>query len=464
MTSQVHPSSGELLAALDEPDLATRTLEHIEECLACRVRLARLRSTPDLEPASEDLFQRLVQASTPLPVAVADLVASSSDRTPRPNEIWRVGRSEALLVWVRRVFDDGVADVVPLVLDVELADQQSILVPADTTPLGTQTAAIVALRTHVHPDAFLNHVGDLDISREVAEVLTSVQEGRRPSGVSVGPPISDDRDQRLEYRQALRDLLAELTPSAWPQAADEVEAQTRQTPQKSTSPPGDEDLKSIKARLTERLSGIRFIDGTTRTIAVDDQVTAMRTLKIAYLDTAILVITIDIEIDQANPDYESLATACLHLAQSEPDVDTVLVSVPHDDWPTLLFPLANLRPAYQAPSGVWGGPTPILDSYGLVDTLCKHLEGMVSAWEVTEAASSRIGRTNLHEVTTRHAGASIDRIRLEGSRAKQPAKKAAWGNLNDSLGQRLARFVLAIVNNDDVGGALTELLQVSESD
>lgn len=236
MTAHVHPSSGELLAALDEPDRATSTLEHVNECLACRVRLARLRSASDLAPASEDIFQRLVEASTPLPVVVADLVAAASGE-PQPNEIWRAGRHEALLVWVRHVFDDGVADVVPLVLDVELADQQSVLVSADATPLAMKTAAIVALRTHVHPDAFLNRVGDLDISREVSEVLTSVQEGRRPSGVPVGPPISDDRDQRLEYRQALRDLLAELSPSAWPQTAEVVKTQTRQTPSNAPTYP-----------------------------------------------------------------------------------------------------------------------------------------------------------------------------------------------------------------------------------
>jgi hypothetical protein len=351
-----------------------------------------------------------------------------------------------------------------MVLDVELADQQSVLIPADATPLATETAAIVALRTHVHVGAFLNRVGDLDISREVAEVMTSVQEGRRPSGVPVGPPISDDRDQRLEYRQALRDVLVEFSPSAWLQAPDDTEKQNRETPNKSINPRPDEDLRSIKARLSERLSGIRFIGGKTRTVAVDDHVTATRAVKVAYLDTAVLVITLNIEDEHAYPETEALAPACRLLAHSEPDVDTVLIAVPRGDWPTQLFPLANLRPAYQSPGGARTGPTPALAGYGLVDTLCKHLEGAVSTWEVTEAASSRVERTELHQLVTRHAGKSIERIRLDGRRAKQPAKQAAWGELNNTLDQRLASFVLAIVNNDDVDGAVAELLQETGDD
>src|SRR5215470_13409220 len=215
MTTNVHPSSSDLLAALHEADQAASTLEHLDECLACRVRMSRIRRAAGLASASADSLQRILQAATPLEHVLADVVSSDRDRQPQPNEIWRVGRSEALLVWVRQVFDDGVADVIPLVLDVELADQESVIVGAKTTPLATETAAMVSLRTHVHVGAFRNRIGILDIRKDIAEVMTAMREGRRPSGVRVGPPIDDNDDQRIEYRQALRDLLAELSPSAW---------------------------------------------------------------------------------------------------------------------------------------------------------------------------------------------------------------------------------------------------------
>ncbi len=463
MTGHIHPSSGELLAAANNPDRVKPVLDHVGECLACRVRLARLRAAADTAPAGENIFRRLMEAAAQPPAVVASLVVATPGREPQPNEIWRVGRSEALLVWVRRVFDDGVADVVPLVLDVALADEQSVLVPAGATPLASEAVAIVALRTHVHTGAFLNHVGQLDINREVNEVMASVQEGRRPNGVVVGPPIDDDRDQRLEYRQALRDLLAELSPTAWLDAEDAA-TRHRQASRESATPRRNDTLKSIKKRLSERLPGIRFAEGKAHSVAVDENTTVKSATKASYLDTAVLVITVDLDNTQAWPEIASLAAACLELAQNEQDVDAVVVSVPHRDWPSQLFPLANLRSAYQAPGGARTGPTPALTDHGLVDTLCKHLEGAAPSWEYTEPATDQIGRTNLHQVASSHASTSIERIRKEGRRALQPAKRLGWGELDPALDQRLASLIFAIVNNEDVDGVVAEFIQEAGND
>ena len=118
MTANVHPYVQRTAGTLHEPDRAASTLEHLDECLACRVRLSRIRRASSPPTASADSLQRIVEASTPLPEVLAERGLSGRDREPQPNEIWRVGRSEALMVWVRRVFEDGVADVIPLVLDV----------------------------------------------------------------------------------------------------------------------------------------------------------------------------------------------------------------------------------------------------------------------------------------------------------------------------------------------------------
>jgi hypothetical protein len=169
---------------------------------------------PFPQPASDSL-RRIQDASPPLPVVIGRLDASEPGRAPAVGEIWRVGGSEAMLVWIRRVLDDGVADVIPVVLDVDLADAESIIVPADATCLGVELAAMVALRTHVHCGAFLAHVDTLDIADDVAEVMAATREGWSPRRVRVGPPIVDGRDQRIEYRQAIRDIFGEIMPSVW---------------------------------------------------------------------------------------------------------------------------------------------------------------------------------------------------------------------------------------------------------
>lgn len=165
-----------------------------------------------LEHLNEASLRLILSAATPLPDGLADLIQAPRAGDPQPGEIWRIGRDEALLVWVRRVFPDGVADVIPLVLDVEQADQETILIPADATPVDTELAAMVPLRTHVDLGAFLNRIGTLDIRADVTEVMQAAREDRRPQDVRVGPPIDRDDDQRIVYRHAVRCLLSELAP------------------------------------------------------------------------------------------------------------------------------------------------------------------------------------------------------------------------------------------------------------
>jgi hypothetical protein len=457
MTANVHPSSSELLAALHEPDRAASTLEHLDECLACRVRLSRIRHASAPSTASADSIQRIAEASTLLPEVLADVVSGGKGGEPQPNEIWRIGRSEALLVWVRRVFEDGVADVIPVVLDVELADQESVVIGPDATRLATETAAMVSLRTHVHTGAFLNRVGILDIGKDVTEVMTAVLEGRRPSGVRVGPPIDDDDDQRLEYRQALRDLLAELSPSAWLGTQADPEASSEPTASEATANRSPRDIDVIKADLNDRLWGVQCRDLAPHTVMVDAAVRAISVLKVVYLDTAVLVATLHGGSLTVFPETEALAAACRKMTLIETDADAVAIAIPGGHWQALLFTTAHMRSAFELPGGAYTGPTATLEGHGLVDTLCKHLDGAVTAWEVAERSSNRIGRTDLHQIAARHAGASIGQITAEGKRAHQTAKRTAWGSLPDELDERVARFVVAVVNKEAVDDALAEL-------
>lgn len=463
MTANVHPSSSELLTALREPDQATSMLEHLDGCLACRVRMSRIRHATGLGPASANSLQRIVEASTPLPEILASLVSSGQGEEPEPNDIWRVGRDEALLVWVRSVFADGVADVIPLVLDVELADQDSLVVGADATPLATETAAMVSLRTHVHIGAFLNKVGTLDIRTGVTEVMTAVREGRRPSGVRVGPSIDDDDDQRLEYRQALRDLLAELSPSAWLAAEDEPGTSAGQTASETGANHPQDGIDTIKTDLGERLRGAQCRDLELQTFAIDGTVRVTTVLKVLYLNTAVVVATLD-GATPTFPETRAVAAACRKITLIETDADAVAVAIPRGDWQALLFTTAHTRDAFELPGGSRAGPTPTLCGYGLVDTLCKHLEGTINTWETTEPARKLVRRTDLHQIAAKHASTSIGQITVEGNRAHQPAKKAAWGSLPDEFDQRVAKFITSVINSEAVDDALAELTLETRDD
>ncbi len=217
------------------------------------------------------------------------------------------------------------------------------------------------------------------------------------------------------------------------------------------------DIDTIRTSLGERLRGVRFIDLAPHTVAVDTNVRATCVLKVLYLNTTIIVATLHGGSQIAFPDTRAVAAACRTMTLVETDVDAVAVAIPRGEWPALLFTTAYMRTALELPGGSLTGPAATLAGYGLVDTLCKHLEGAIPVWEITERASNRIGRTDLHQIAARHAGTSIAQITLEGQRAHQAAKRATWGNLPDRLDERVARFVVAVVNNETVEDALAEL-------
>src|ERR1700744_808339 len=116
-----HPSTLQL--AGHEADPATR--QHLAACVACRVRAARLWHELAPGDPSDDAVTRILAASSPGPAILASFSAERDQGPPRPGEIWRIGRNEPILGWIRQVFSDAI-DIIPVVLDVELADQESV--------------------------------------------------------------------------------------------------------------------------------------------------------------------------------------------------------------------------------------------------------------------------------------------------------------------------------------------------
>lgn len=455
MTKSNHPSPSDLWAALHEPAWAAETVEHASECLACRVRISRIERAINPSVPTDDALGRIIHASNSL---VEGLAFDSGEQPPRPEpgEIWRIGRTEALLAWVRRVFDDGIVEVIPLVLDVELADQESIVIDRHATPLDTEVAALVALRTHVSGDAFMNLIGSVDIRKEVAEVMLALREDRLPRDVRLGTPLESDDDQRIEYRQVMRDLLAELSPSAW------HTAQQADPPASAGTQVDRPSVAEIKARLQERLRGAkcRYLD--PRPIELDLGLKVEKVLKVNYLDTAVLVAIID--GSDAFPEFQKLVKVCRTMTHDESDVDAIAVAIPTAEWSTMLFTTADMRNAFGLPNGEVVGPAATLEDHGLVDTLCKHFEGAVSSWEVTERAERTIGRTNLRQIAARHATTSIQQVAVEGGRAHQVAKKNAWGNLPTGLDERVVKFILAVASQEPLDSAIAEFVTEARDD
>src|SRR5207237_926413 len=103
---QLRHLSESVLYAFVHDDLAgaasAEVANHLDQCLACRVWATRLRQATVNEP-DERIISRLVDVSAAVPEALHHaLIADSAEAVPAVGDIWRVGRGEALLVWIRR--------------------------------------------------------------------------------------------------------------------------------------------------------------------------------------------------------------------------------------------------------------------------------------------------------------------------------------------------------------------------
>jgi hypothetical protein len=439
----------------DGPGPATR--QHLETCVACRVRAARLRHEHLPGDPDQDAVARILQASSPGPAILASLTTENHAGPPRPGEIWRVGRDEALLAWVRRVFDDAI-DVLPVVLDIDLADQESVFLPARSTPLGTPLALLTGIRGHVSPRAMMQRIGFVNAAAAVHEVMTAARQGRPPLGVSVGPPVESDDDQRIEYRQVISDLLADLAPDRWPSPA-----------RRAAPGHGDtgREVTAVMELLTENLSfwqsGARVLPMPVHAEAIGDSASLLACARVTYLDTSMVVATLAGQpLDSALDSVSSFPESCLSLARLEPDAAAIAI-VGTDDadahWPAVVVKVADLRTAYETPTGHRVAPRLAREPLPVIDAIVKFLGQQTTAWEVTESVSADIGAVDIRAIAQAAASDAVAGVAAQGRRARIDAKKAAWTSLPGELGTRIASCVTAIMAGEAVGRVLDDLLE-----
>jgi hypothetical protein len=456
-----HLSSNELMAASHDAASRAAIEPHLDQCIPCRVRLARMElvDSSNLHSPSSNSVARILAASMPLPELLVAAMNSAGSLDPRPNELWRVGRDEALMVWVRKVFDDGVADVIPVVLDTDLADEETVLITADSSPLETAMAAMVALRTHIASATFIGFVCELDIAEEVEEVIAATRQGREVQEVAVGLPIAESSDQRLEYRQVLRDLLGDLSPSVIA-SEDEVFQDNATAPVALFG-----DAADVAEAICARLEGVKCVPPQPLSVRIHADIEAKALLKVIYLDTAVLAVVLDDEQHDSFDDLASIASACQHLCHNESDADAVAVTLPYRGWSTVLFRTADMRSAYQVPSGATTGPKVTLQGHDLVETLFKYLDAFaMTSWNFVDTEPVAESRVNLGDLATRHVRVSMSEVKAAGSRAQQPAKRTAWTAVPPEVEESVIRFIVSVAGAEPLAAALADLTADVDND
>lgn len=434
----------DVLRAGASPDQAA----HLAECVECRVRAARLAQAGGLPLPSESALARITasQAMVGTAVAAASLPAPD-DGPPRPGELWRIGGDQALLVWVRKVLD-GAVDVLPVVLDVDLADDQTLLLPASASPLDLDLAVVTSLRAHVYPDAFLTRVHDLgeQTAADVAEVMSAARQGRPPEGIPVGPPVLDPDDQRIEYQKTVADVLADLGPAAWAHRHERARGDSTADPDLYRLVAAELVLRHHRCTVHPSLPILAVLPGGSLLRAV---------ARIGYADTSVLLAVLP---DWAAEPPADLAAGCRRLVGQEPGSAAVAVCGAAPERLTAVVDASAMRPAYESPSGRLVPPLSGMEPMYVVDALAKHLEKCDPTWEDVDGDVA-VTATDLGAAARAAAAAAVADIAKQGQRATTPAKKQAWGALPAGTADAIADVVDRLVAGEDPAAVLDALLR-----
>jgi hypothetical protein len=295
-----------------------------------------------------DLLRAAAAVALPEPVRAALSGADRPDAGPQAGELWRARHPDGgplTLVWLRSVSPAG-AVAVPVSFDVEFADDQTLIVAVEASPLGLPLALHLPVETTIDPQILLDRLGRLDTE-----------------GCSVGPAIVSPLDERLEYRQALADRLAELAPR--PTGVEDA-GQHDWWPLDTASDRADL-LKAIHQSLGESHPAARIAPRPPAT-AASEPLSAVAL--VAELDAFVLVASVDRPLeDEARLEAarqvlhaDQLLNAICLCEHSAPFLAVVIDR--RDVVAAIETPSGQLRPARQSrpPAAVGAALTKFLDA------------------------------------------------------------------------------------------------------
>jgi hypothetical protein len=455
-----HPTEVELLAFThgDSPSDTAIVEAHLAACLLCRVQAGRLR-IEEREAVSPSFLAALRDDAPRIDSSILETLQAAEVRvgeaTIEVGQLWRArdrhsGRSggTAVLVWIRKVFESTAA-VLPVVLDIELADQETLLLHQDTTVLGCELAVLTNVDAEIDVSSLGTLIATLDIADDVNALRSASSSGANPPDhVRTGPAIVRTDDQRIEYRQIVGDLLNALFVDDVSDVDDGLEVH---------------DLISELRELSFFHHGLR-----TETLPFDEvtYLDAHRTLHpvaaVHHLNACVVValLTGTDAVAQLNgprlPGFGALMQA--RFIES----DTVAICAKEIGWPTVLLTPAQMSNAIEVPSGMVHDATAASGTLDLTTALLKYFEGATDTWDdATPVRFDDFERslTDIKTLSTNVALAAVEDVLREGRRAVLEPKKAGYARLNPTTASEIGELISGVLAGADPDEALDALLE-----
>jgi hypothetical protein len=173
-----------------------------------------------------DLARAAAAVAVPDEVRAAVTGADRPEAGPQAGELWRAHRpgvaaGAVTLVWLQSLSPSGAA-AVPVSFDTEMADDDTIVVPSEASPLGLPLALHLAAETTIDRHSLLDRLGSLDPAaveaarRTATAALRLKDEAVEPAEQDAGGewwPFATG-SERGDLLRALHQVLGESHPGA----------------------------------------------------------------------------------------------------------------------------------------------------------------------------------------------------------------------------------------------------------
>ncbi len=424
-----HPLDTDLLDFVEGTldDAASDVVEtHLANCLLCRIKRQRLTGVAPI--ALADVRDLTIPGFGSIEVEEAPGIAA------RRGELWLTASDEATMVLVRTVRDNdyGVV-VVPVTLDVEVADSGALVLDTSASPLAVPIAIYDRLPVSLPSSALSGRVMPL---RSGVDLLSLVA---GEPGVSRGSPLEGSADPRLEVRQYLSDRLVALDSYETDDGSDGL-------------PPNDSDSRlaalrdgivlrrgpSCEAEKLGSLPGLPETPGAWRGFACIKEFT----LRIIVIDTP--------GGFNDERDYR-----CAQVLLTRLDGSALVVCNLHSDSADL-FDAPTLFHAFELPDGV-RATEPLISGFSLVDTVAKFLELKRVMMSAIGTSAQHAARVDVQEILAEQVAGAVEAT--VGRASRLGAEKQAGYLALEGLGKGLTEVLKTALEADFDPQSIVKILE-----
>lgn len=400
-----HPLDTDLLDLVDgaiAPSEEVALLQHLEGCVLCRIKTQRLTNQPPIT------FSELHDLDLPSFETVAAVPSPPS--SARPGDLWLTSDDEAVMVLVRKVLDTNLGlVVVPVTLDIEVADNGTLILEREATPLPVPLAIYDGMLSSIPFEALQSRI---ETNSNIN--LLSLTEG--DPGVTRGAPLEGPGDPRHEVRQYIADRLTRLSPLDDNETPPTTDHATNGTP---------------FARLNEDLDNLRGgglnVDEHLPLTGCPDTWEGLGQVRRRHLTIGIIGTPAGLTSDR---DFVAARGLVLRTNLS------ALVVCPADGTTVDLYTPESLYDGYEVPSGT-PGRRPFVDTHGLADSIHKFLDARES-WNVPFASETgQVERIDVPDLLDEAAQAAVNALANTNFRGP---KREGWQRAA-SRGEALAALL-----------------------